>query len=134
VRDATPGLSLTEIFRDNLNGTVTDARTSLTWQQAEVADKAWDEAIRYCEDLVLAGASDWRLPNIREMVSLVDSSRVRPSINTTAFPNAPLALFWSSTTLVNQTTRSWTVDYTLGISSYNTKTDKLRLRCVRGGS
>ena len=134
VRDTGAGLSLTTLYKDNANGTVTDNRTNLTWQQAETADKIWDEAIAYCEGLSLAGASDWRLPNIKELTSINDESRVRPSLNATAFPNAPSALFWASTTQVNQTARAWTVDFTFGISSQNAKTDRLRVRCVRGGS
>ncbi|HMY75049.1 MAG TPA: DUF1566 domain-containing protein, partial [Blastocatellia bacterium] len=126
VRDTGAGLSLTAIYKDNSNGTVTDNRTNLTWQQTDVADKTWDEAITYCEGLTLAGASDWRLPNIKELTSINDESRVRPSLNLTAFPNAASALSWASTTQVNQTTRAWTVDFTLGISSQNAKTDKLR--------
>ncbi len=134
VRDTGAGLSLTTLYKDNANGTVTDNRTNLTWQQAETADKIWDEAIAYCEGLSLAGASDWRLPNIKELTSINDESRVRPSLNATAFPNAPSALFWASTTQVNQSARAWTVDFTFGISSQNAKTDRLRVRCVRGGS
>lgn len=134
VRDTGAGLSLTTIYKDNANGTVTDNRTNLIWQQTDVADKTWDEAITYCEALTLAGASDWRLPNIKELTSINDESRVQPSLNATAFPNAASALSWASTTQVNQTTRAWTVDFTLGISSQNAKTDKLRVRCVRGGN
>lgn len=134
VRDAGAGLSLASVYKDNSNGTVTDNRTGLVWQQADVADKTWDEAITYCEALVLADASDWRLPNIKELTSINDESRVRPSLNATAFPNAASALSWASTTQINQTARAWTADFTLGISSQNAKTDKLRVRCVRGGN
>lgn len=133
VREAGPPLSLATYLDDNRNGTVTDQRTSLVWQQPEITDRTWEEAIRYCEDLVLAGAGDWRLPSLREIRSINDESRVRPSIETTLFPGTTAAPFWSSTTLVNQTARAWTVDFTFGIASYNTKTDRLRLRCVRGG-
>jgi len=133
VRDVAPPLSLPVFLADNGNGTVTDNRAGLVWQQAEIVDRSWDEAIRYCEDLVLAGAGDWRLPSLREIRAINDESRVRPSIDTTLFPGTTAAPFWSSTTLVNQTARAWTVDFTFGIASYNTKTDRLRLRCVRGG-
>lgn len=134
VRTASAGLSLATIYQDNTNGTVTDNRTNLTWQQTDTADKTWDEAIAYCESLTLAGASDWRLPNIKELTSINDESRVRPSLNLTAFPNAVAALFWASTTQVNQTVRAWTMDFNFGISSQNAKTDRLRVRCVRGGN
>ncbi len=134
VRDAGGGLKLASIHTVNGDGTVTDNRTGLIWVQADTVDKTWDEALRYCEDLTMAGSSDWRLPNIKELSSINDESRVRPSLDATAFPGAPSALFWSSTTLINQTARAWTVDFTLGIASYNTKTDRLRIRCVRNAA
>jgi hypothetical protein len=112
---------------------VTDHRSGLVWQQAETPDRSWEEAIRSCEDLTLAGLGDWRLPSLREIRAINDESRVRPSIDTALFPGTSSAPFWSSTTLVNQTARAWTVDFTFGIASYNSKTDRLRLRCVRGG-
>lgn len=55
------------------NGTVTDAYTGLIWEQNS-SEKAltWEEALAYCENLSLAGNTDWRLPNINELNSLVD--------------------------------------------------------------
>lgn len=132
VREATVPLVLPATLEDKQNGTVIDHRSGLVWQQVETLDKAWDEAVRYCEDLTLAGVSDWRLPNLRELRSINDEGRVRPSLDTSYFPGVA-AIFWTSSTLVNQTARAWTVDFNFGIASYNTKTDRLRLRCVRGG-
>ncbi|MBS1810602.1 MAG: DUF1566 domain-containing protein [Acidobacteria bacterium] len=60
--------------------------------------------------MTLAGASNWRLPNIKELASINDKTRVRPSLHLTAFPNAVAARFLASTTQVNQTVRAWTVD------------------------
>lgn len=135
VRTPGSGLSLTEIFKDNGNGTITDNRTSLTWQQADAgALMTWEEAIAYAESLSLGGFDDWRLPNIKELVSLNNEGRVRPSLSIPYFPTPASNLFWSSTTQFNQTPNAWTVDFTFGISSYNPKTDKLRVRCVRGGN
>ena len=133
LREAEAPRTLSSFWTDNGNGTVTDHRSGLVWQQAETPDRSWEEAIRSCEDLTLAGLGDWRLPSLREIRAINDESRVRPSIDTALFPGTSSAPFWSSTTLVNQTARAWTVDFTFGIASYNSKTDRLRLRCVRGG-
>lgn len=133
LREAETPRTLSSFFTDHGNGTVTDHRSGLVWQQVEGTDRSWEEAIRFCEDLQLAGAGDWRLPSLREIRAINDESRVRPSIDPALFPGTTAAPFWSSTTLVNQTARAWTVDFTFGIASYNTKTDRLRHRCVRGG-
>ena len=83
---------------DNGDGTVTDTRTGLMWQNAEAGIKPWKDALAYCDNLVLAGHSDWRLPNINELQSIDDSIGDNPSIYRTAFPEDTSSLYWSSTT------------------------------------
>ena len=75
----------TNSFADNGDGTVTDTATGLMWQQADdgVA-RDWGEALAYAEDLTLAGHGDWRLPNAKELQSIVDYSR-SPGASTTWF-------------------------------------------------
>jgi hypothetical protein len=82
--------------------TVTDNVTGLVWQRISAIHTAWAAAKTYCDQLVLAGASDWRLPTHIELVSLF---YVKPGIddkmvNTVVFPDAPTDSgwpFWSST-------------------------------------
>jgi hypothetical protein len=58
---------------DNGNGTVTDTGSGLMWQKATAPGTyTWQAALSYCENLSLAGHSDWRLPNRNELESLVD--------------------------------------------------------------
>ena len=63
-------------FTDNGDGTVNDAATGLMWQKGE-APKAmkWKAALSYCSTLDAGGYSDWRLPNVKELQSLVDYGR-----------------------------------------------------------
>jgi len=63
-------------FVDNGDGTITDLATGLMWQQGDdgVA-RNWEEALACAENLTLAGASDWRLPNAKELQSIVDYTR-----------------------------------------------------------
>ncbi|GAF95222.1 unnamed protein product, partial [marine sediment metagenome] len=70
-----PGYA-TNDFVDNGDETVTDLATGLTWQQGDdgVA-RNWQEALAYAEDLVLGGHSAWRLPNAKELQSIVDYTR-----------------------------------------------------------
>jgi hypothetical protein len=83
-------------YTDNSNGTVTDTSTGLMWQQVG-SSGTWEQALAYCEGLNLAGYTDWRLPTIKELLSLVDFSRYWPVINTTYFPGTVPSLYWAST-------------------------------------
>ena len=72
-------------FQDNDDGTVTDLATGLMWQQADDGHTYhWEEALAYAEDLELATYSDWRLPNAKELQSLVDYSRSPATTNSPA--------------------------------------------------
>jgi len=79
-------------YRDNGDGTVTDKVTGLMWQQVPPeAFYSWSEAQTYADNLDLGGYDDWRLPTMKELLSLADftgSSRPeidRPYISTTYF-------------------------------------------------
>lgn len=64
------------IYLDNGDGTVSDLATGLMWQQADDGQgRDWEHALAYAEDLQLAGYDDWRLPNAKELQSIVDYSR-----------------------------------------------------------
>ena len=122
-------------FTMNPDGTVLDTGTGLTWQQAAPAEPmTWDAALRYAEGLSLAGRTDWRLPNIKELHSLNDETRVGPSLDTNSFPAARPNRFWASTTEANGVERAWFVDFQLGIVGYDSKLTNLWVRCVRGGT
>ncbi len=63
-------------FQDNSNGTISDQTTGLMWQQADDGQmRDWEEALAYAETLELDGHADWRLPNAKELQSLVDYTR-----------------------------------------------------------
>ncbi len=121
-------------FRSNSDGTVTDLDTGLVWQAGEVASAGtWEAALQQAEALSLAGQTDWRLPNLKELRSLNDETLAGPSLDTNYFPDAKPARYWSSTTEMNGTNRAWFVDFQLGIVGYDNKLTNLWMRCVRGG-
>ncbi len=126
-------------FRDNGNGTITDTKTGLMWQKNHPTfdgvprEMTWAEAIAYCEDLSLAGYTDWRLPNRNELQSIVDYTRKSPSINTTYFPDAQSPC-WSSTTYMPSDTSAWGVQFYYGYFDTGYKAEDLfYVRAVRGG-
>jgi len=120
---------------DNLDGTVTDARTGLVWQQGEPGGMGWDAALSYCDGLELGGSSDWRLPNIKELESVVDFTRADPAIDVTKFPSASTSYYWSSTTLAYGPAGAWDVYFGYGgVDGHDKPTALESVRCVRGGN
>ncbi|HVM61955.1 MAG TPA: DUF1566 domain-containing protein [Verrucomicrobiae bacterium] len=122
-------------FVNNGNNTITDTDTGLTWQQGEVSSATnWEGALAYAATNTLAGYTDWRLPNIKELRSINDETLSFPSVDTTYFPNAAAASYWSSTTVSSTTNLAWCVNFQYGIATNADKSSNLLLRCVRGGT
>ncbi|MBM7037085.1 Lcl C-terminal domain-containing protein [Vibrio ulleungensis] len=105
-------------YVDNSDGTVTDQSTNLMWAKADSGQKMdWVDALEYADKADLAGYSDWRLPNVKELQSLVDYEKTTfPAINTeffttsvTKFESMEDAYYvWTSTT---QGDFKWTAAY-----------------------
>ena len=119
------------MFKDNGDGTVTDQRTGLVWQQNTDSKKYnWQDALKYCENLDLAGHTDWRLPTICELLSIVDYSRCDPAIDP-VFEADPY-WYWSSSKNVGDPSYAWYVSFYTGVIGYFPKWDVCRVRAVRG--
>jgi len=118
-------------FVDNGDGTVTDNCTGLMWQK-ETAEGAyeWKEALEHCDDMTLADYTDWRLPNARELHSIVDYGRYDPSID--AALGAVSGSYWTSTTLVAYPYYAITVFFRHGEVDLNSKSEVHYVRAVRG--
>ena len=72
-------------FVDNGNGTITDSGTGLMWQESDSRKGFdWKESLNYAEKLKLGGYDDWRLPNAKELQSIVDYTRSPQTTGTAA--------------------------------------------------
>lgn len=93
-------------YTDNGDGTVTDNVTGLMWEQKtddggpRDMDNTytWKDALAYCENLILGGHTDWRMPTPKELERLVDLTRNNPAIDTDYFPNTKSGKYWTGTT------------------------------------
>ncbi len=102
-------------FVDNSDGTVSDAATGLMWMQADSdSGLTWEQALAYAENLAQASQDDWRLPNAKEMQSILDYTRcpqitgtpaIDPLFNCTAITDegggTDYPFYWTGTTHAN---------------------------------
>jgi hypothetical protein len=129
------GLSLlhAELTRDATTGIVSDSATGLMWQDNMVGTTTnWQGAIDRCEKLILGPHSDWRLPNVNELKSIVDRSKVNPAIKD-GFNHTSSSLYWSSTTYEYYKDGAWYVFFGNGYVYNRNKYSNSYVRCVRAG-
>jgi len=113
---------------------VTDNTRGLMWQDDAAAVSTyltWQGAIDHCEALTLGGYTDWRLPNIRELKSIVDRSKSTAPIIYSAFQNATSNDYWSATTYAGGTSAAGVVDFNYGYDFWGAKSASNYVRCVR---
>jgi hypothetical protein len=158
-------------YRDNVNGTITDTRTNLTWMRCSLgqqwtgstcAGKAmtmnWNDALRTAMSYSYAGHSDWRVPTVDELDTLVQCPAGRkpsarpagryvndtngechgneyntPKININAFPNTPAVWCWSSSPNANYSGDAWVIYVTMGHFNLSSKRNGAQVRLVRAG-
>lgn len=104
-------------FHDNDDGTITDNATGLMWMQDDNGEGViWKDALEYAENSESSGYNDWRLPNVKELQSILDYSRSPSTTNSAAIDslfncsqivdeggNNNYPFYWSSTTHANWT-------------------------------
>lgn len=125
-------VGVSSVTLDNVSG--------LMWITNPRADAAmgglytWTAAVAACEAEDYAGFQDWRLPNVRELMSIADYSKdTGPAINAAAFPGARTSTYWSSTTYMQNATLAWRVNFLDGGVNVDLKTLGSYVRCVRSG-
>jgi hypothetical protein len=112
------------------DGTVLDVASMLVWQR-DVDDnlRTWSEATNHCAVLSLAGGG-WRLPNMKELQTLIDETAQNPAIDATAFADTPAEAFWTSSPMT-EGTEAWFVSFYGGVAYTSTVDRTYRTRCVR---
>ncbi len=142
-------------FKDNGNGTgtVTDKLTKLIWLKNANAFglRTWEQALSDANtlDSGLAGLTDgsvaggWRLPNVKELQSLIDFAYYSPALSNAAgtskwtsgdaFIGVQSDVYWSSTTCSGSTPDAFYMYLANSVTGYTSKTDKLYVWPVRAG-
>jgi len=113
--------------------------STFNWRQAQQKAQAADTPRGQTspnglpEEGGFAGASDWRVPNIKELDSIAERACFDPGINLRVFPGTPSELFWSASPYANYTDVAWLVSFDIGFDGTNVKAYPSRVRLVRGG-
>lgn len=148
IQASTPDSQLT----DNGDGTIGDLKTGLIWKKCvegfsgsacdtgSPATFNWQQALEHPGDINsgtgFAGYYDWRLPNIKELASIIEEQCSEPSINQNRFPNSENSLgnyFWTGSPHAFFTERAWQVNFATGSSTYTTRINVSYVRLVRSG-
>jgi hypothetical protein len=143
-------------YRDNGNGTITDLNTKLAWEKqsddGSIHDQntlyTWDDAfgvhVAELNAANFAGHNDWRVPNAKELQSIVNYENFNPAVSA-AFNNncsgstvltgscTAVSFYWSSTTVAFTPSLAWDVNFN-GVVAAIDKSFKSHVRAVRGGS
>lgn len=147
VAESTP----TATFEVHNNGTVTHKQTKLMWKvcsegQTWKADGTCDGTVaNYQKDEALtipltlnaengfAGHTDWRLPTVKELKSIVESKCYLPSINAEIFNNTASSGYRSSSTIEGNDISAWGVYFHFGFDYFNSNGNQDHVRLVRDG-
>ena len=132
-------------YKDNGDGTITDNYTKLIWMKCPVgmsgstcksgspALRAWSVARDYCDDLNFAGKKDWRLPNLKELESIVSTTSFDPSMNQKIFGGTS-DIFWTSVAPARYLASKFGVLFSDGSVYFQSDNSSAATRCVRGGN
>ena len=108
-------------------GGVRDTKTHLLWQQpVSTSVYAFSATANYCASV----GTGWRVPTMKELLTLVDRGRSSPAIDTRYFPDSNHE-YWSSSSLARDPTgQGWAINFGGGSSSPYPKNQEFRVRCV----
>ncbi len=149
--DSIPASTPDNQLIDNGDGSVTDSKTGLMWKKClegvsgascetgSPSSFTWQAALQQPEIVIseggFAGYTDWRLPNINELVSIIEEQCFEPAINLNRFPNTPNSYAWSGSPYVDSSNISaWIVNLGYGGSGIRNRSDNYAVRLVRGGN
>ncbi|WP_241737571.1 DUF1566 domain-containing protein [Neptunicella marina] len=117
------------MLRDNTNRLLwMRCAIGQTWNQTsgrctgDAKPMNWQQALQLAHGYVFNQQTGWRLPNMKELNTIVERQCVRPAINEGLFPDTPADDFWTSTPSMTDPTKSWVVAFFNGSNATKTQT------------
>lgn len=133
-------------FTTSNAGLVTHANTGLIWMRCSLG-QSWNEKSKSCtgnpamldwtgakeqaDDFVYEGLSDWRLPSIKELATIVEKQCDQPSINLVSFPGTASDYYWSGFQYIHSDDFVWLLNFDSGHASVSNKKLQYFVRLVR---
>jgi len=133
-------------LQDNNDGTISDTVNGLVWQKCNMGEtfnnvtllcqglattSTWQVGLSYCNALSWGGRTNWRMPSLNEIFSLIDFTQITPATRTLYFPTAVAGSnYLSSTTNASFPSAMQYVYFTEGIINNQPKTSTYNARCV----
>lgn len=130
------------------DGTVKDNATGLIWQKCSMGQTndtdcsglattaTWINAFTYCNttlnNLPTASPRTWRLPNVKELKTIVNTTKYNPAIDVAFFPSTASGRYWTSTTFAPNASDAWFINFSDGLLTAYNKNSIYYVRCVSG--
>ncbi len=127
---------------------VNDRATGLEWQGCSAGQSGdgcdegaadeldWENALAFCHALTWGGHDDWRLPDVNELMTLIDFEAFGPSIDEETFPETESARYWTSTTVSSSASSAFQINFSSGsreTGGIKATSSNRHARCVRSG-
>ncbi|MCI0504830.1 MAG: DUF1566 domain-containing protein [Gammaproteobacteria bacterium] len=142
--DTIASTSRAEHYHVNNNGTIDDIRLHITWMQCNIGQiwrdgqctgsaktVTWEEALQTASASRFASFSDWRLPTLHELSSIIELRCQQPAINLTLFPASMAGDYWTATIFSNNTGMAWLVHFAYGENHTALKSISGAVRLIR---
>ena len=124
-------LSQNQFSRDDEDKIVKDVSTNLKWQDnnSTIQAETLVGAIAYCNDLVIGEESNWRVPNVNELLTITDYSNTPVNV-VDAFENTNEWYYYTSTQTESNSSKYWFVHFGNGGGTYQLAEGNYNIRCV----
>ncbi|MER2493109.1 DUF1566 domain-containing protein [Catenovulum sediminis] len=143
-----PTVDTSNYILDSQNGVITDAKNGLMWSVCNHGENwiasdsrcdgsaesvIWQSALQSSTTTSLAGYDDWRVPNIKELMSLIERQCAEPAIPISLFASTENEAYWTSTPVYNTGTTNlvWAVHFKEGTNIQRDKSSAALIRFVR---
>lgn len=120
--------------RDNVTGLIWEVKTEVNRENTYSWDAAGNECIAALNEKGFGGFTDWRMPSVHELSSIVHCGAARPALDGQWFPKPMSSDYWTSSTDASKSSYAWRISFVGGGTGVKDTSSSYHVRAVRGGS